>query len=155
MKLSKAKCKVLHLDHGNPHYSSLTTPKLVNVRIEHSSAKQGLEVLEDGKLYKLTMYVSQYALADQKANCILGCIKRSVASRLRKLILLLYSVMVRPHLEYCSQLCSPQYSRDVVLLEHIQKKATKMVQGMEHLPYKDRLRELGLFSPEREGSGET
>ena len=44
---------------------------------------------------------------------------------------------------------SPQYKRDVVLLECIQKKATKMTQWMEHLPCEDRLRELGLFSLEK------
>ena len=44
---------------------------------------------------------------------------------------------------------SPQYRRDTDLLEHIQRKSTKMIQSMEHLSYKDRLRELGLFSLEK------
>ena len=62
------------------------------------------------------------------------------------MILPFYSALVRPHLEYCVQTWSPPYSRDVNLLEHFQIKATKMIQEMENLPYKDRLRELGLFS---------
>jgi len=41
---------------------------------------------------------------------------------------------------------SPRYKRDVDLLEHIQRRATKMMQGKEHLFYEDRLREMGLFS---------
>ena len=65
------------------------------------------------------------------------------------MILPLYSALVRPKLEHCTQMCSPQYRRDMDLLECIQKRATKMVQGMEHLSYKDRLRELGLFSLEK------
>lgn len=44
---------------------------------------------------------------------------------------------------------SPQYSRDMEPLEHVQKRATKMLQGMEHLSYEDRLRVLGLFSLEK------
>ena len=49
------------------------------------------------------------------------------------------------HLEFCIQMWSPQYRRDVGLLEHIQMRATKMIPGMEHLPYQYGLRQLGLF----------
>ena len=91
----------------------------------------------------------QCALAAQKANCILGCIKSSVASRETEVILPICSVLVRPHLEYCVQMWSPQYRTDVELLECIQRRVTKMLQGMEHLFYEDRLRDRGLFSLEK------
>ena len=74
------------------------------------------------------------ALAAQKANCILGCTKRSVASRAREVILSLCSKLVRPHLEYRIRMWSPRYRRDVDLLEHIHRTTTEMIQGMEHLP---------------------
>ena len=58
-------------------------------------------------------------------------------------------MLVRLHREYCIQMWSPQYRRDMDLLECVQRRATKMIQGMEHLSYEDRLRELGLFRLEK------
>ena len=93
----------------------------------------------------------QCAPTAQKAHCILGHIKRSMVSRVREVITLLCSALLRPHLEYHAQTWSPQCRSDIVLLKHIQKRATKLIQGMEHLPYRDMLRELGCSPCRREG----
>jgi len=140
-EFSKSKCEVLHMVWGNLKRKY----RLGRERIENSPEEKDLEVQLDEKIN----VIQQCMLTAQKANLILGCIKRRVASRLREGILPLYSVLVRPHLESCLQLWSPQHRKDMDLLERVQRRDTKMIRELKHLSCEERLRELALFSLEK------
>ena len=84
--------------------------------LERSTAEKDLEVLVDNRL----VMSQQSALVAKKANGILGYNKKRACSRSREVILLLYSVLRGPHLEYCIQFQAIQFKKDSDLLEGVQ-----------------------------------
>ena len=75
-------------------------------------------------------------------------IKSGFKNRSKDIMLPLYKSMVRPHLDYCIQAWKPHLRKDVDKLEKVQRRATKMIEGIEGLGYLERLSILYLTTLE-------
>jgi len=95
--------------------------------VEHVTQEKdsGITISDDLKWEK------QCSSAVNKANIILGMISEIFLDGSKETILVLYRSLVRPHLQYCCQVWSPHYIKDIKLLEGVQRRATKLISGME------------------------
>ena len=111
-------------------------------KLDHIDEEKDLGILIDDKLN----FHCQTAAAVKKANKILGLVKRTFLVLDKTTLPLLFTSLVRPHLEYGNVIWGPFLKGDIKAVERVQRRATKMVSKIAHLPYEERLRQLQLPS---------
>jgi len=86
----------------------------------------------------------QCVRAAAKARSVMGMVRRNFRRLDKEDFLLIYKTYIWPRMEYCVQAWSPYLKKDIECLEKVQRSATKMVHGLCHLSYEQRLQHLEL-----------
>ena len=143
LKFNEAKCK--HLNLGPPTENSYEIQTNNNLTtITTTDKEKDLGVIIDKNLnFKEHIYIQI-----SKANRTLGIIRRTFRNMNREMFLQLYKSLVRPNLEYASNVWFIVFKKEAMAIENVQRRATKLVREIAHLPYSERLKILGLPSLE-------
>lgn len=137
-----SKCHVMHMGKNNPSLSYDMEANGQKVKIEQCTEEKDLGVLFDGSL----SFDAHIQAAINKANRMLGIIRRTFTYLNKEVFLNLYKSLVRPHLEYASSVWAPRLKRQSLALERVQRRATRLLPDTRDLEYVDRLYFLNLPS---------
>lgn len=141
LKFHPNKCKVLSIKSKEKtkrkYYMNGTANQ---IQLENITSEKDIGVTVDADLN----FTAHIQLGVNKANSILGLIRRSFTYLDEKMFKLLYKSLVRPHLEYASSVWSPYKLKDIDLVENVQRRASKLIPGFKNLTYPERLQRLNL-----------
>jgi len=131
------KCKVLT-------FGKRSTPPaeyiLCNTKLQSTANEKDIGVVVDNQL-SFEEHINEKI---NKANSIMGLIRRSFTYLDEPTFLMLYKALVRPHLEYANSVWSPYKKKHITAIENVQRRATQLLPGMKDLSYEERLRKLKL-----------
>ncbi len=130
------KCKVMHIGSRNDEQRYVMDGKVLKAVSEEKDL--GVIVTSDFKVGR------QCAEAAKKGNRILGMINRAFSCKSTFIVKKLYKSLVRPHLDFCVQAWRPHLKKDIEVLEKVQRRATRMVDGYKGMEYEERLKRIGL-----------
>ena len=152
LEFNTSKCKVMHLEfNDNEHLEYCLDDKILNKTVQ----EKDLGVLTSGTL----LWNDQIESCVSKANQMICWISRNLISREKSLMLRVYKTLIRPHLEYCVQLWNPAAEHGnwslIMRIESVQRRFTRMIEGVGLLPYSERLQILDLTTlAERRSRGD-
>ena len=138
LPLNTKKCKILHLGARNQRHEYTLEGNV----IQKTDAEKDLGIIVD-KDMKFHLHC---ATSIKKANRMLGIIKKSFDFLNEANVSLLYKIMIRPIVEYANAVWGPVYKTDQTKLEQVQRRATRLIPSLRHVPYQERLEKLGLHS---------
>ena len=140
LRFNAAKCKSIHLGRKNIHHKYYIKEGDKTIEVEQISTEKDIGVTFDSDL----KFSEHIAICVKKANQKLGLIRRSFEYIDKDMFLILYKSLVRPTLEYASVIWSPYLKKDIVAIESIQRRATKLVKDLSSLSYEERMLQLGI-----------
>ena len=141
MEFNAKKCKIMHFGRTNPHHRyCMGGYAPAGTVLDEVSNEKDIGVIVSDTLKPS----NQCARAAKRANSILGQMRRAFHYRDKVVWVRLYKTYVRAHLEFAVQSWSPWYTKDIDLLEQVQKRTVDMVIGLRAKTYEGKLKELGL-----------
>ncbi len=142
LTFNATKCKVMHLGNKNPQQTYKMKKDGIDVTLDTTTLEKDLGVHVDNQL-KFDQHTEKQV---NKANKILGLIRRSYTFLDRDSTVTLYTSLIRPHLEYGHAVTYPRHEKECKLIEGVQRRATKMIPELRNMSYQERLAATGLPS---------
>ena len=138
LPLNLNKCSAMHLGLNNAchHYFA------DDIMIKQTVSERDLGVQIDNQL----KFHEHTAAVLKKCKSVVAVIKRGFIRPNRKIISMLHKALIRPVMEYGNSVWGPSFKGDKDALEKLQRRITKMVSGLRHTNYPDRLKRLSLPS---------
>ena len=144
MRFNADKCHVVHLGSNNPNFSYYMRNEdgTEDIELTTSTVEKDLGVQVDDKL----TFSKHIECQVNKANRLVGLIRRSFSYMDKETMRQLFTALVRPHLEFANVIWAPRLKKDIKLIEKVQRRATKYIPGLKGLKYEERLKEMNLPS---------
>ena len=141
LKFNPSKCKVMHVPYNdNPIQDYVFS----DVTLESIEVEKDLGVVTSSDL----TWTQQIKSCISKANSMIAWVTRNLITRDLHVMRNVYKSIIRPHLEYCAQLWSPPASHGnwstIIELENVQRRFTRLIDGIGTLSYSERLEALQI-----------